>query len=164
VYNSVESELHEYLFYYPRNVSHFLWLYETSEYLYCNRALANRMENEFDLRQNASQLNTSVKPMRHITGALDNMEKRYWLAGGTLLGKLFSTNILNDETCVLSVGWYRHCGMIPFTLDADFGLFAEEYDESIRQYFLGNPITYLWGALGLVSTCYSLPSFFSKLM
>jgi hypothetical protein len=48
-------------------------------------------------------------------------------------------------------GWYRHCGLIPYTSDADFSLFAEEYDESIRNYFLGNPITYLWGALGLVS-------------
>jgi hypothetical protein len=49
-------------------------------------------------------------------------------------------------------GWYRHCGLIPFTQDADFGLFAEEYNESIRNYFLGNPIVYLWGALGLVSS------------
>jgi hypothetical protein len=40
--------------------------------------------------------------------------------------------------------------LIPFTSDADFGLFAEEYDERIREEFLGNPIAYLWGALGLV--------------
>jgi len=49
------------------------------------------------------------------------------------------------------LGWYRHCGFIPYTQDVDFGLFAEEYDENIRNYFLGNPIIYLWGALGLVS-------------
>ena len=48
-------------------------------------------------------------------------------------------------------GWYRHCGLIPFTQDSDFGLYAEEYDESIRNHFLGHPSTYLWGALGLVS-------------
>jgi hypothetical protein len=52
---------------------------------------------------------------------------------------------------MLLKGWYRHCGMIPYTQDADFGLFAEEYDESIRNNFLGNPVAYLWGALGLVS-------------
>lgn len=49
------------------------------------------------------------------------------------------------------LGWYRHCGLIPYTQDVDFGLFAEEYDEGIRNHFLGNPIVYLWGALGLVS-------------
>ncbi|CAF3996922.1 unnamed protein product [Adineta steineri] len=129
----VETELHEYLFYYPQNVSHFLWLYETSEFLHCNRQLADEMENKLHLYQNASQLNISVKPMKNIAYSLDKLEKRYWLAGGTLLG------------------WYRHCGLIPFTLDADFGLYAENYDESIRNHFLGNPITYLWGALGLVN-------------
>lgn len=51
----------------------------------------------------------------------------------------------------LFAGWYRHCGLIPFTQDSDFGLYAEEYDESVRNYFLGHPSTYLWGALGLVS-------------
>ncbi|CAF4273546.1 unnamed protein product, partial [Adineta steineri] len=129
----MESELHEYLFYYPRNVSHFLWLYKTSEFLYCNRELADKMENEFHLRQNITQLQLSITPMKNVAYALDKLEKHYWLAGGALLG------------------WYRHCGLIPFTEDADFGLYAEEYDESIRNYFLGNPVTYLYSALGLVS-------------
>ncbi|CAF1482449.1 unnamed protein product [Adineta steineri] len=71
--------------------------------------------------------------MKNVAYALDKLEKHYWLAGGALLG------------------WYRHCGLIPFTEDADFGLFAEEYDESIRNYFLGNPVTYLYSALGLVN-------------
>ncbi|CAF3462449.1 unnamed protein product [Rotaria socialis] len=128
-----EIAVHEYSFFYPRDVSHFLWLYETSKFLHCNQVLANRMENEFHLYQNASQLNLTAVPMRNIAYALNKLKKHYWLAGGTLLG------------------WYRHCGLIPFTQDADFGLFAEEYDENIRNYFLGNPITYLWGALGLVN-------------
>ncbi|CAF0848342.1 unnamed protein product [Adineta steineri] len=129
----MESELHEYLFYYPRNVSHFLWLYKTCEFLYCNRELADKMENEFHLRQNITQLQISITPMKNVAYALDKLEKHYWLAGGALLG------------------WYRHCGLIPFTEDADFGLYAEEYDESIRNYFLGNPVTYLYSALGLVN-------------
>jgi hypothetical protein len=52
---------------------------------------------------------------------------------------------------IIDLGWYRHCGLIPFTQDADFGLYAEEYDEGIRNAFLGDPVSYLWGALGLVS-------------
>ena len=57
------------------------------------------------------------------------------------------------------LGWYRHCGFIPYTKDVDFGLFAEEYDENIRNHFLGKSEIYLWGALGLVSRLFqSLPS------
>ena len=89
LFNSVETELHKYLFYYPRNVSHFLWLYETSEFLHCNRQLTDEMENKLHLYQNVSQLNISVKPMKNIAYALDKLEKRYWLAGGTLLGRTF---------------------------------------------------------------------------
>ncbi|CAF0913256.1 unnamed protein product [Rotaria sordida] len=120
-------------FAYPRNVSHFLWLYNTSEFLECNRNLANQMEKKFSIYQNSSQVNLTILPMRNIANILNKLEKHYWLAGGTLLG------------------WYRHCGLIPYTQDVDFGLFAEEYDENIRNYFLGNPIVFLWGALGLVN-------------
>lgn len=129
----VETDLYDNLFFYPQDFSHFLWLYETSEFLHCNQTLAIEMEQKYKLYQNASQLKLTVVPMRTVAAGLDKLEKHYWLAGGTLLG------------------WYRHCGLIPFTQDADFGLFAEEYDESIRNYFLGNPVCYLWGALGLVN-------------
>ncbi|CAF3391094.1 unnamed protein product [Rotaria sp. Silwood1] len=59
-------------------------------------------------------------------------------------------NTMLQET-MIRFRWYRHCGLIPYTQDVDFGLFAEEYDENIRKYFLGNPTVYLWGALGLVN-------------
>jgi hypothetical protein len=74
-------------FSFPRNVSHFLWLYNTSEFLECNRTLANQMENEYYLYQNISQLNLTILPMRNIAYALNQLEKHYWLAGGTLLGR-----------------------------------------------------------------------------
>ncbi len=85
----METALHEYSFFYPRNISHFLWLYKTSEFLLCNRTLADQMENEFHLYQNASQLNYTVIPIKNIAYGLDKLEKHYWLAGGTLLGKTF---------------------------------------------------------------------------
>ncbi len=66
ILNSITSELYEYLFYYPQNVSHFLWLYNTSAFLQCNRRLANQMKNDFHLRQSTSQLNMIIKPMRNI--------------------------------------------------------------------------------------------------
>ena len=83
----METDTYGDLFFYPRNISHFLWLYKTSEFLHCNRTLADQMESEYHLYQNANQLNLTVKPMRHVTASLDRLEKRYWLAGGTLLGK-----------------------------------------------------------------------------
>jgi hypothetical protein len=45
------------------------------------------MESQFNLHQNASQLNLTVIPMRNIVYGLNKLEKHYWLAGGTLLGK-----------------------------------------------------------------------------
>jgi hypothetical protein len=45
------------------------------------------MENEYYLYQNISQLNLTILPMRNIAYALNQLEKHYWLAGGTLLGK-----------------------------------------------------------------------------
>lgn len=148
-FDRVESELHEYLFWYPRNVTHFVWLYETSEYLQCNRALADQMEKKYHLYQNASKFNTTVVPVLHVVHIIEKFEKRYWLAGGALLG-MATLSISFCDVFILWKGWYRHCGMIPYTHDTDIGLFAEEYDESIRHAFLGNPSIYLWSALGLV--------------
>ncbi|CAF3379709.1 unnamed protein product [Rotaria sp. Silwood1] len=76
-------------FAYPRNVSHFLWLYDTSEFLECNRTLADQMEKEFYLYQNARQVNLTILPMRNIVYILNKLKKHYWLAGGTLLGKKY---------------------------------------------------------------------------
>ena len=74
-------------FFYPRNVSHFIWLYTTSKFLHCNQTLAKQMEEKYHLYQNVSQWNWTVAPMRDIADGLTFLEKHYWLAGGTLLGK-----------------------------------------------------------------------------
>ncbi len=86
----IETELmkRKFSFSFPRNISHFLWLYNTSEFLPCNRDLADEMENEYDLYQNASQVNLTIPSMRNIVSGLNKLEKHYWLAGGTLLGKI----------------------------------------------------------------------------
>jgi hypothetical protein len=69
------------------------------------------MENEFHLYQNASQLNLTVIPMRNIAYGLDKLEKHYWLAGGTLLGKknfffVFYRKIFNLKRLVSSL-WFN---------------------------------------------------------
>jgi hypothetical protein len=85
----------KYLFSFPRNVSHFLWLYKTSEFLQCDQILANQMKTKYALYQNITQLNLTILPMRNIVEALNKYEKRYWLAAGTLLGKPFFISIKN---------------------------------------------------------------------
>ncbi len=47
------------------------------------------MENKLHLYQNDSQLDLAVLPMRNIAYGLDKLEKHYWLAGGTLLGRRY---------------------------------------------------------------------------
>jgi len=45
------------------------------------------MEQKYNLYQNDSQLQLAVKPMKNVAQGLDKLEKHYWLAGGTLLGR-----------------------------------------------------------------------------
>ncbi len=77
----------KYFFSFPRNVSHFLWLYKTSEFLQCNQELANEMKNKYYLSQRSKQFDLTIPALRNIVYGLDKLEKHYWLAGGTLLGK-----------------------------------------------------------------------------
>ena len=77
-------------------------------------------------------LNESVKPgLSYIADSLERMFVRYFLAQGTLLG------------------WYRDCGIIPFTIDADLSVPIEYYTDEIMQHFLGNPNVELWAVQGL---------------
>ena len=46
-----------------------------------------KWKNKYYLNQNLSQFNLTIPPMRNIVYGLDKLEKHYWLAGGTLLGK-----------------------------------------------------------------------------
>lgn len=99
IFFSVTTEIfkNKVSFYYPQNVSHFLWLYQTSEFLDCDRTLADEMEKKFNLYQNSSLIKLTLKPMRSIVSILNRLEKHNWLAGGTLLGKIcFFCNIIKN--------------------------------------------------------------------
>lgn len=48
-------------------------------------------------------------------------------------------------------GWYRDCGIIPFTQDVDIAIWAHEYDKKLKKHLLGNKIVRVWGTLGLVN-------------
>jgi hypothetical protein len=95
----------------PRNISHFLWLYNTSEFISCNRNLADEMKTEYHLYQNITQVNLTIPSMRNIVWGLNKFEKHYWLAGGTLLGKFrincrLHSEILNIYFRLVSSLWF----------------------------------------------------------
>lgn len=92
-----------FLFSYPQDVSHFLWLYNISEFVDCDHNLANEMKNKYGLYQNKSQMNLVTLPMRTINTILNKLEKHYWLAGGTLLGK---KNVFNFYEALLRLNRY----------------------------------------------------------
>ena len=88
LFNRFEPELSKtkFSFYFPGNISHFLWLYQTSEFIQCDEELAKKMEKKYRLYQNDGQIDLVLEPMRNIVSGFKKYQKRSWLAGGTLLG------------------------------------------------------------------------------
>ena len=56
------------------------------------------------------------------------------------------------KNCFISFlsGWYRNCGVIPFTSDIDIAVWIENYDVQLKKSFIGNTIVWLWMSLGKV--------------
>jgi hypothetical protein len=77
-------------FYIPIDLKKFLFDYNHSKFVECDRNLANYNSNllgskyKQDLKKNAMVLPV----MAYIATTLEGFEKNYWLAGGTLLGKI----------------------------------------------------------------------------
>jgi hypothetical protein len=132
--------------YVPSKIDDFLFDYESSKFLECNRELA--FENLNTLGANYTQnlkRNKMLQPViSHISKTLEKLHKHYWLAGGTLLG------------------WYRDCGIIPHTQDVDFAVWAHEYEPSIKKEFLGNSVVRIWGTLGSLNDSFELRMFNDK--
>ena len=72
----------------PINLEMFLFNYEHSKFLECNRTLAVKVaEKNTNYSQNIL-LNQKTRPcMVYIAEKFEHLQKRYWLAAGTLLGK-----------------------------------------------------------------------------
>jgi hypothetical protein len=78
-------------------------------------------------------LGESIKPgLSYIADSLERMFVPYFLAEGTL------------------IGWYRDCGVIPHTDDADLAMPIEHYTDELKQHFLGNPHVNLWAIQGSI--------------
>jgi len=118
----------------PSNLNRFLFDYDHSKFIECNSSLANRniQVNGKKYEQNHEKNAKISKVIEYISEKLENFSKHYWLAGGSLLG------------------WYRDCGIIPHTTDFDYAIWAHEYDDRIKNTFLGNEFVSLVLIHGMV--------------
>jgi hypothetical protein len=78
----------------PSDINHFIFDYYNSKFIECNRPLAEYNANFYqqtnstqNYTQNLAKNEIYIKYLNHTISKLDSLSKRYWLAGGTLLGK-----------------------------------------------------------------------------
>ena len=117
----------------PENIKRYLYDYDHSKFIECDQELAKNISSLYDgvLKQNDTMNKKLMPCMVKLVQTLEGMYKNYWLTSGTILG------------------WYRECGIIPFTVDVDIAMSYEEYDETIKQKFRsGDKDLYLWLQIG----------------
>ena len=112
--------------------------YDHSVFLECDRNLAQFNEKYYNISQNRKKNKIILNTLGYISSSLESYLKHYWLAGGTLLG------------------WYRNCGIIPFTNDVDIAIWAEEYDRIIEKHFIKNEKANLIKVFGSLNDSYEL--------
>ncbi len=115
----------------PGDLERFLFDYEHSGFLECDEKLAKSLVHA-DYKQDPTLNKMISNDLAYLTNFFETLHKRYWLAGGTLLG------------------WQRDCGIIPHTKDVDFMMKISEYDSRIIENFRGNEIVWLYSTLGQV--------------
>ena len=74
----------------PKDTKRFLFDYEHSKFIECNRSMALNVAVKYKNYTQNEALNTRITPcMSYISQKLEKLKKRYWLAGGTLLGEFW---------------------------------------------------------------------------
>jgi fukutin len=136
--NKFETQLYErdVSFYIPVDIKAFSFDYSRSKFLECNSHL--RELSWTRIKQNRVKNLAVSTVFQNISKSLDSLQISYWFADGTLLG------------------WYRDCGIIPFTNDADFGIFANDYSPAIKQLFFLNDLASLSETLGVAKDNFEL--------
>lgn len=109
------------------------------------------------MQNNMKKLNRVAQKLKYLTKTLEKMYKHYFLIAGTLLGNSMRWK-LNSLVIIFTyyVGWYRDCGIIPFTSDTDIGMWIEEYEYKIVDKFIGNPNLRLLLSFGSPNESYEL--------
>ncbi len=75
-------------FYVHSNLRHFLYEYENSKFLECNRTTQNqnkkRLGPTYEINEHKKRNYTDV--IEYVANSLESYYKNYWLESGTLLG------------------------------------------------------------------------------
>lgn len=113
----------------PLDTINFLYQYNHSEFIECNYELA---ESTYKIqKQNSYKNNFYVSRFSYVKDILESNNKIYWLMAGTLLG------------------WYRECGIIPHTNDADISLYSDQFDANLKEIFIKDKLLPLVIKFGL---------------
>ena len=140
----------------PSPIKQFIFDYSHSTFLECNSEYSKK--NSENMEKNMEKLTKVAKQLKYLTKKLENMYKRYFLIAGTLLGKTVMTRNSKIEFFIflLIKGWYRDCGIIPFTTDTDIGMWIEDYEDKILDEFIGNQNLRLLLSFGSPNESYEL--------
>ena len=128
------------------NLKRFLYDYEHSKFIECNKTSAERNLNIYgqNYRQTSEHLSRIMPGLQFLSQSLEKFYKNYTLISGTLLG------------------WYRDCGVIPHTTDVDLGMFIDDYEDSLKKFFLGNRVLHLAKLHGMPNNSYEFRLFNEK--
>ncbi|KAG8192762.1 hypothetical protein JTE90_009782 [Oedothorax gibbosus] len=103
----------------PSNPQYFLFEMASSRFLECNSSIASAFSkhNGADVQKKSRSpvelsrfKKRTVVALRQLKAKLNPLLIHFWIWSGTMLG------------------WYRECGVIPYTSDVDFAAWAEEVD------------------------------------
>ena len=131
----------------PQQRAQLLFEIPHSQFLECRHDLAAKYDVKYALKDVAlTQLQETIKVMRQITY---KVQMPIWLDGGSL------------------IGWARHCGAIPYELDADFAswghLHGKDYDLAEQIVKAVQPPWYFIETFGLPWSGYELRLYHTQL-
>jgi hypothetical protein len=123
-----------FLFRVPTDLDQFMYDYDHSKFVECDCDLARNATNKQDYGKNSKAMSL----LAYVVDYLHSIQKHFFLFGGSL------------------IGWYRECGIIPFTSDLDIGMLAIEYESKIKQHFKKNQKALLVLVFGMRNMLYEL--------
>ncbi|XP_038826926.1 fukutin [Salvelinus fontinalis] len=116
----------------PRNISGFLTEYSHARFLECRYRDARSFFQLYpdDTSPEAMNFRMKAKALLHLAARiLTELRVPFWLSSGTCLG------------------WFRQCGVIPYSKDVDLGIWIKDYRHDITQAFqkAGLPLKHKFG-------------------
>jgi len=104
---------------------------------------------------------TQIDNLAYLRDLLLTINMPIFLLGGTLLGKLDWTSFMTEmKHQNLHIGWYRECGIIPFTTDIDVSAQIIDYNPSIENLLRNDTRLKIYWRLGKVLVwCFIIKSY-----